>query len=348
VRPILKTPEAFIHNGSAQFGIYEKPFAEMNILDVPVFGKTGALGKKWRRLRLKEWQHWVLIHPEISVSVAVVSAKFIDVTWCAIFDRAGRQVQEASHDLFPGSVHVAKEVYDDCCRVSKKGYAIDIINLLKDSRHEIRIDIAERPGFPAVKGQLVARESLDEVSPLVAALPFASGLPFYSHKVPCPLEGQLTIGGREYHFDRTTCIALLDEHKAYYPYKTFWKWATFAYRDKGERIIGVNLTHNVIPESDKWNENAIWIGKDISLVGPARFSIPKNPMEQWRIDTEDGNVALIFTPLGLRKKDTNLLLSRSCYVMAFGHFSGRLTDKEDKSHEIKDAFGLTEDHLARW
>jgi hypothetical protein len=170
----------------------------------------------------------------------------------------------------------------------------------------------------------------------------------FTHKSACPASGVLDIGGESAEFNPDRDVGLLDYHKAYYPRNTFWRWATFATIDEKGDILGVNLTHNVIEDDKRFNENCIWHGNSISQVGPARFDIPKDPYRKWAIRTEDGAVELELNPQGLRREHVNLGLARSTYDQPYGLYSGTLVDSEGRRHTVENVFGLAEDHIAKW
>jgi hypothetical protein len=158
----------------------------------------------------------------------------------------------------------------------------------------------------------------------------------------------LEIGGEKVEITPDRDVGLLDYHKADYPRKTVWRWATFGTIDGAGKLLGVNLTHNVIEDDARWNENCIWHGNCLSLVGPARFDIPKDPMRPWAVRTEDGAVDLLLTPQGLRRERVNLGLAGSAYDQPYGLYSGTLVDSAGVTHAVEEAFGVAEDHVATW
>ncbi len=160
--------------------------------------------------------------------------------------------------------------------------------------------------------------------------------------------GALEVGGERVEFKPDRDVGLLDFHKAYYPRRTFWKWATFATIDAAGSLLGVNLTHNVIQDDTRNNENCIWHGNHLSLVGAARFDIPKDRMQPWRIRTDDAAVDLELIPQGRRREKVNLGFVKSAYDQPYGLYSGTLLDSEGVRHRVEKVFGLAEDHVSLW
>jgi hypothetical protein len=250
--------------------------------------------------------------------------------------------------LPPGRFRAPANVLDHHGKIEAGGYRVSVHNHLEQQMHRFQIEVQKKGSLPAVAGTLLLHEDPDRTQPLVAMLPLGPNRPMFTHKSACPASGVLEIGGERVKFSTDSNVGLLDYHKAYYPHNTFWRWATFGTFDADGNLLGVNLTHNVIEDDSRFNENCIWHGHAISLVGPARFNIPDNPMQAWTIRTEDGAVDLELTPQGLRRERVNLGLARSVYDQPYGLYSGTLVDSQGRRHTIERAFGVAEDHIAKW
>jgi hypothetical protein len=232
--------------------------------------------------------------------------------------------------------------------VKTGGYRVLAHNCLEQHVHRFEIEVREKGSLPPVRGTILLHEDPARTQPLVAFLPLEPNRPMFTHKSACPASGTLDVAGETVEFSPERDVGLLDYHKAYYPRNTFWKWATFATIDGTGSVLGVNLTHNVIEDDARFNENCIWHGDSLSLVGPARFDVPKDTMRPWRVRTEDGAVDLELVPQGQRRERVNFLLARSIYDQPYGLYSGTLVDSGGTKYAVKDVFGLAEDHLATW
>ena len=344
-RPLTPTPEEAVTHGQANFGVFDAPFRNLNLADC----KTGMprLGGL-RRSRLKEWQHFAIVHPDIYISIALVDAKIVCTSWLFVHDRRSGKSFEHVRKMRPGKLGFADTLWDAKTRFAAPGYEISLHNCLDHGQHRLTIKIEGDGVRPPVSGELLLHEDLEAVQPLVVMLPAGPNRPLYSHKAPLPVEGSLNIGDEKFSYVPGRDLALIDVHKAYYPRKTFWRWATFAACGKDGKILGANLTHNIVEKDDELNENAIWYGNSLSRLGPARFEVPDDPLEKWTIRTTDGRTELTLVPEGLRTEDFNMLIARSYYTQPFGKYSGFLTDDSGTRHEISDAFGVAEDHRVTW
>lgn len=343
MRSIAPAPDRAVHaDGTPEYGVFRSPLRRVNLEDV-------RFRRVLQRSRLKEWHHIALVHPEIYVSLAAVDLKYVTATWVFVHDRVSGLSFEHERKLPGRRLNLPAELWDARWALDAgRGYKLEVRNHLNRGEHKLHIEVRRDGGRAEVQARLTLREDLNRIHPLVAVLPLGKNRPVYTHKVPCPIEGTLVVGNRSYTFSPDRDLALLDVHKAYYPRKTFWRWATFATIGGDGRIRGVNLTHNVIQSDDKYNENALWDGDRLHLLGPARFEIPEDTRRPWRIRTLDDLAELEFRPLGERTEDTNLLIARSWYRQPVGLFSGVVRDGRGGEHRFEDVWGVAEDHRVTW
>jgi hypothetical protein len=342
---LMETPDRAVVEGQVQFGRFATPFRDLNLLDARC-GIPRLCGL--RQLRLKEWVHFALIHPDWYVSIAVVDAGFMATSWLHLFDRKNRKAFEHARKLPPWKFHAPTNVWNHSAEFETRGYRVFVHNHVENQVHMLQIEVGAERSLPSVSGTVMLHEDPARTQPLVAMLPLGPNRPMFTHKSACPISGALEIAGQKVEFTPNRDVGLLDYHKAYYPRQTFWRWATFATIDSTGNLLGVNLTHNVIKDDERFNENCIWHGNSLSLVGAARFDIPKDPMQTWRVRTTNGAVDLELAPQGLRHERVNLVLAASAYNQPYGLYSGTLVDSAGKKHAVENAFGIAEDHTATW
>ena len=342
---LLDTPDRAVVDGRVQFGRFSRPFRQLNLLDAQC-GIPRLCGL--RRFRLKEWVHFGLIHHDWYLSMAMVDVGFLVTSWLHLFDRRNQTAFEYTRRLLPCGFRAPPNVWNDAAEVKTPGYKVFVHNHVEQQVHRLSIEVHAEKGLPAVSGSVVLHENPAQTQPLVALLPLGPNRPMFTHKSACPASGVLKIGNENVEFTPNRDVGLLDYHKAYYPRNTFWRWATFATIDATGNLLGVNLTHNVIKNDERFNENCIWHGNSITLLGAARFEIPKGPVQPWKIRTTDGAVDLELTPQGLRREHVNFGFARTVFNQPYGLYSGTLVDSASRKHTVEKAFGVAEDHVATW
>jgi len=348
MRTLLKTPERAVDGKDISYGLFETPFRELNLVDADIFNRGRATPEWLRRFRLKEWEHIGIFHEDFFLGVAVVDVKLAGLSWCCVFDRSALVFQERQRKFLPGKVRIPPDLRQGRLDLKAGGYRIVIENKLREGHHRLMVEVPARADFPGVLADVTMWEKPDRVQPIIALLPIQEQRPFFSHKAPSFAQGEIKIGDRTHAVQPKDTIALMDFHRAFYPHRTFWEWATFAGLDRQGDLIGVNLTRNVIRRDDLYNENGLWYRNTLHPLGPAEFRIPESKGGVWYIKTRDGFVDLTFKPLGVRNETIRVGPFLSHYVQPVGLFSGKLLDGTGRIHTVEDVFGVAEDHRVTW
>lgn len=346
-RKIVQAPASLVDNGKINFGVFDAPLHNVNLADAALPGPLGPAPDWWKRFRLKKWQFFLLTHPKYSVCFIVIDLVYTSSSFVFVFDRERRKSFEHKRIKLDRKLAVPDNLYDGRCFFRESGYNVEIHNKLDEGLHTLDVRVGEKRGAPAVNVDANVLQRPGEIQPLVVSLPLGGGRGMYSNKVVCPVEGTARIGDEEITYDPARDTAVIDEHRGLYPRHTFWKWATFGVIGPDGKTLGVQLTDNLIKDQAAWNENCIYTGDTITLLGPARFDFDiRDVMKPWKLSDAEGRVRLDFAPLGVKLDRVNLGFFNMDYRQPFGRFNGALTDDRGTEYKIKDAFGVTEYHNA--
>jgi len=350
VTELMQTPARMVEGGRlAAYGRYTTPFRENNLLDLDIFGRGGKSPRWMRALRLKNWQHYGIIHPDYYLGFVVLNAGYMSTSFCFVCDRTTRRVFEHQRKGAGGAAKVAAQTWQGETNFKARGYSIDIHNRLAAGRHEIAIRIEAKGALPSVTADLVMLEDLSKMQPLTLLSPITDHRPLYTHKAPAAVEGEIRVGGRSFTLDPARDVGLLDEHHTFFSFNTNWRWATFGGRDSQGRLIALNLNDGLVSDEEKHNENCLWVDGKLSGLGAAKFDFdPADVLAPWRIRTTDGKVDLEFSPEGERKEKVNLGLIMSDFHQPFGRFRGNVIGEDGAAHKVEDYFGVAEYHRARF
>ncbi len=349
MRTIKKTPPRLVENGRVvEFGAFEEPFRELRLEEAEIFRPGVRLPPSLVRLRLKEWQHFGVIHPEHYLGMVIFDAKFMAVSFVYHFDRVSGGMAEHARQAPGGKARLAETTWRGECSFTARGYSLQVENNLEAGYHRLRMDVASRRGLPAISGEFRMLEDIGRYQPLVVVSPFSPNRPLYTHKAACPAEGRVTVGDEVIELDPGRDVCLLDEQKAFYPYRSFWKWMTFAGYAEDGRLIAANLCQNSIADDETYSENCYWIDGRIRLTGAARFGYSDaDILGPWFVKTTDGTVDVSFSPQGERAQRIHVGPLLSDFRQPFGLFRGRLGSAGEEA-EVKDLFGLCEQHITRY
>lgn len=349
MRKIVKTPPRLVEDGRVvEFGAFSEPFRELNLDQADIFGIGRRAPSSLIRFRLKEWQHFGIIHPRHYFGLVIFNAKFLAVSFVYHYDRDLGGRIEHSRQAPAGKAILSETTWKGECSFESRGYSIRIHNRVEDGYHRVEVDAADTRKLPGIRGEFRMLEDVAIYEPLVVVSPFASNRPLYTHKAACPVEGRMTVGDEVVELDPARDVCLLDEQKAFYPYRSFWKWMTFGGYAGDGRLIAANLCQNVIGNDEEYSENCYWIGGKIFLTGAARFGFSEaDILGPWFIKTTDGLVDLDFQPQGERAERIKIGPMLSDFHQPFGLFEGRL-GRGESAVEVKDLFGLCEQHVTRY
>ncbi len=343
------TPSRMVNaQGQVQFGVFDAPFRVLNLEDARVLWRGMTLPRSVVRFRLKRWQHFGLVLPDVFVGVAVVNAGFLRTSWCHVVDRVAHTQFEHKRMGPLMDARIAEALWDDHTHVQARGYRVDVHNHLTAGEHRLSLRVAPAKGKPAVQASLRCVHDLEKIRPMVVVLPVGPNQGMYSHKVALPLSGTVRVGDRVHRAEPEHSFAILDIHQAHYPRHTWWRWATFAGRDSGGRAVALNLTQNVNLDDTRLNENGLWVDGRLEHLGPARFEFDRRDvLAPWRLQTTDGAVDLTFRPEGERSENIRAGVIRSVFHQPYGTFSG-VVRHGGQELQVEDMVGVCEDHDARW
>ena len=345
-----KTPERMIMEGKvSEYGVFEDPFLEINLLDTDVEIKGRGVPRFVRDMRLKEWQHFGIVHDEYYFGMVIFDAKYMSTSFFYTYNRKTGDFFEHEKLSVLAPIRVARELWHGQCHFHHLGYLMEFDNRLDNGLHRLRVEIKEKRNRPSVLADVRFIEDLDKFEPLVVVSPVSDNRPLYTHKAACPVEGTITIGGNEIELDPAKHVGLMDVQKTFYPYDTFWKWATFGGYDEKGRLLAVNACQNFITDDEKYNENCTWVDGKITPVSAARFEFDEDDlMKPWTIQTTAGEIDLTFKPQGERVGKTNLGVLLTDFHQPFGEFEGKMIGPDGEFLDVEGMFGVCEHHLARF
>ncbi len=354
-RKLIAAPDKIVDShGVVATGVFDAPLKDVNLEDASL--STGGIPWPgwWRRMRLKEWQHVWIGGEDFYFGFAAVDGKFIKTGFSYFYDRreAGGQFVERTLESPRFQARIPSALGDSHGHLISKGFMLHIHNHLdrKDGgQHRYSLQIPAAKDEPSIMADVTLHEDLAKRQPLVVVLPFGDNAGLYSHKSIVPVNGEVGVDGRRHEITPDRFRAVLDVHKAHYPYRSFWNWTTFWGYDVEGREIGINLTDNVAIDADETNECAFWLEGRMHRLGRAVVEHPKgDTLSEWKAGTRDGQVRLRFHPEGERKGRIELALVSSKFHQPFGTYEGEVELPGGQQIKIDRAWGIAEDHKVRW
>ncbi|CAN5440025.1 hypothetical protein BH11MYX1_BH11MYX1_55990 [soil metagenome] len=338
---LLPAPPNLVDERRQHLGRFSGPPARVNLIDAAYH----HLPRPLRKLRLKEWQAVQLGGPGVFVCLALFDAKLMSLMQAKIYDRERGHKSIHEWKLRPGALTIADQLIDSTTRYADKRGSLEFRNEVGAGRITVALDLHGIGELPRVAGKVVIHT--DRGASHVASLPFAGEVGMYSHKGMFPAAGELAVGARTFTLEATDSLALLDDHKGFYPYVMRWDWVTSA-AYVGDEACGFNLTRNQCRDPETFNENCAWRGDRLGVLPAVTFAREhvRTANERWRIRDREGRVDVTFHPTVPGDVSVNAVIVHSRYRGPFGQFEGRLEPEGLAPIRIDGWFGMGEDfHL---
>ena len=328
-----------IHNGQPCFGQW---FGDIQNPDPRGYRtKNGRIfSKVIQPFREKRWQYLGLYTPDLFMGLALVHAGYVGNIFCYVFDRK-RGVLWEQERLAPlgAGIRIDRALYSGVSSYH--------------TEHE-RVRIEARNGMRIVDVRLkdknqdldVRLELNDDPNPLQIVTPTRDSDFTFTHKgAGLKANGRIRLGNHRWSI--TDERAALDFTFGFPAHHTIWQWLSAHGNTKAGKAFSINGVSPVF--HDSFHENVVWIEGEPTVLSPLIFAFDaQNPHKEWVIKTEDGSTELCFQPEGMRRQNINYRIIASRFVQPFGTLHGFCTDKDGVRHEIDQAFGVVEDHEARW
>lgn len=322
-------------DGKIAFGVISEPVAKINYLDFDLQTPLGRSYPRWARNLLFKQFFFAGVHtPALSAGVAVVDLKYVANAFCYVYDRKSGGFYEATATrlpfcarIFPGPER-RKATFEtrrlsicmdkDAVVASGKGIAMD---LRCDYAGTNPLRLCTRAGY--------------------------RGWSYTQKTAPLPVSGHIRVGDRCYELDPDTSFGVADWTAGYLRRDTFWNWAAGAGRLPDGRGFALNLSCGT--NETEATENVFWLDDTLVKLSTVRFQYTANNLgDTWRIDSSDGRLALVFTPLTSRSENINAVVVASRFTQLIGDFDGYVIDDNMQKVDIAGCPGWVEDHFARW
>lgn len=305
------------------------------------------------RFRLKEWHYASVVTGEWFLAFAVVQVGYLANLFVYWVDRSDPARLWQCEELSPlgRALEFGPSSLSGRTLWQAKGQRVAISSSCgPDGRGlwQVELDLQlQQPGHRAKPLKAALTIQGGEALALIHRLD--SGNAAYTHKECGQVcSGSLSLGTAHYAVDG---LASLDWTRSRAQRITRWRWASAMLALPDGRNVGLNLSALVYDDAAGHSrENALWLqGRRFPLRG-VEFIVPQRPeLQTWQIQSLQGDeVSLEFQPLGARRQNLSLGLVVSKFIQPYGLFNGSIRLQGHSPIRLVDAFGVVEDHYAKW
>lgn len=326
-------PACAVIAGRVRYGRYRHPIAR---IELPL----GLLG----RWRLKEWHYLSVTSERWFLAFAIAQLGYVANVFCYLVDRSDPDRARRFEAMLPlgRGVRIAESSTRGITHFGRRRQHIDV-----RAADGWKVDMRLPMGDDTLEGSFHVACADDSLALLHR---LRGDRPAYTHKAAAlPVTGRLGLGAQTLELDGA--LAASDWTRSVALRETRWKWASLAVHAADGRRVGLNLSAEVYDDDDgNSRENALWIDGSVRALGGVRFEVPRDRQkEPWRIVSHGGEALdLTFRPLGERAQHLEVGPLVTDFVQAFGLFEGSISPGGAAPIALRDAFGVVEDHWARW
>lgn len=332
-------PEKLVVDGQAIFGTFNAELPNMNLLEL-----NNAPAKKNYK-RYTEWEALELSFEDFTLLTAVYSTNPIGFAIFVFFDKKLGKVTHNWLKIVPRKkAFVADNLIDGITSLNAGKTNYNLVNNFSEGKAYAKASSKGKSGTIEFDVDLT---NLSD--PSVVSIPFDANLPLYSQKNIFSVKGHVTVNGKRYDANEKT-VAIIDDHKGYYPKLAHYDWLTTMSRQEvdGEiKTIGFNLTRNQSINQDDYNENLLWLDGTSSPLPPVYFKYDENDKSIWYVKDEHGKVDLKFVMEDTFKMVLNIGIIMIKYYLPFGKVYGKVVDINDKEYVFDGTAGIGEDKTTK-
>lgn len=329
-------PESIVdERGQAIFGTFDKEIKNLNLIDCyRPYGKR--MTRPIQDFKLTEWEATEIVTDELAIVSAIYSMGQVGFGIVVAFDRVTHDIDFWLKPATSRTLKVATNLIDTTTYIKTKAMNISVKNDMDKGKASATCAIDGK------KGNLAYCVDLNRLSPpSVVSIPFGDNMPLYTQKDFFSAQGYIEKDGKR--IDLKGAVAVIDDHKGYYPRRAHYDWLTSMGKTKhnGEDIyIAFNLTLNQSINQHDYNENLVWLQDRQIILPPVTFE--KNE-KVWRVYDQYDRVNITFEIQNTYVMTPNVGVAKVEYYLPFGVVSGYVRDDDDMKYELSGLIGIAED-----
>lgn len=337
----LIAPHSLISHGQPRFGQFSDSLSTINHADFQLhtpFGKPANFLSNW--MGFKQFQYFGGMSERFIFGCALAHLRHVGVAFVYVYDTQTQRLFSRSYRSPLGvGLLLSSNPVNGSSRFWLPG--VDIRMGYQAAPREKTLSIAL--GSSLKIDATMPEESFEPMSLCTRAA--YSGWVYANKTAGLGIHGALCFEGNTYDLAELGAMGHHDFSCGFMRRETYWNWACFSGTSGGHRL-GLNLSCGVNETS--FTENCLWLDGKLIKVNLTRFAFnQRDVMQPWHIYSDDGQVDLHFTAMGMHQERMNLGLVASNFKQVFGHFHGELRIG-GTIIAINGIPGFAEDQYAKW
>ncbi|MFP3090664.1 DUF2804 domain-containing protein [Treponema sp. TIM-1] len=330
-----------IEKGKPLQGTWVSAFNEVDLLNI--HRPFSFPFPKWMRdYRIKEWETFIINSDCFFLEAMLANMKYYRMAQVYVYDKETKKLLQFRKTIPLNGWKLPRDLYNSSIISQSYGFFFRIHNWLYADTIKIDLDIKATRKRPSFTAHLEYDLDRKKITPMAVNLPFSERRCMYAYKVLAALRGDMVFEGRHISLDPAKTLGIFGDIKGFFPYRMYSVWCTGLGFDAENRSFGFSIVENQTKETNKNNENALWVEGRLTPLPPVRITMPEGVDKEWVIQDVEGMVDLTFTPQVPRRTAFNILLTRIDHDTALGYFNGMLINSEEKKIQVRNLWGLGE------
>jgi hypothetical protein len=330
-----------LERGKPVQGTWVSAFNEVDLLNVQ--HPFSFPFPRWMRdYRIKEWETFVVNNDGFFLEAMLANMKYYRMAQVHVYDKETKELLRFRKVIPFNGWRLPRDLYNSSIISRSYGFFFRIHNWLYADTIKLDLDITATRKRPSFTAHLEYDLDRRRITPMAVNLPFAERRCMCAYKVLAPVRGDMVLGGRHISLDPAGTSGTFSDFKGFFPYRMHSVWCTGMGFDAENRRFGFSIAENQTKETNKNNENALWVEGRLTPLPPVRITMPEGVEKEWVIQDLEGMVDLTFVPRVLRRAAFNILVTKMDYHTPLGYFSGMLLDAEGKKIQVRNLWGLGE------
>lgn len=335
-------------DGTPTFGIFDDALADINSADyqllTPMGGKPSWLR---RQLACKQFEYFGGLCDKFIFGCAIADMRHMTAVFIYVFDIASKQMTSKVLKL-PLTIGASKadSPLQGRAHVKFLGTEASIEYYDQPRRKVLRVKTNN-----GIEIDAVLDEAAVNFKPMSICTSAGRRGWVYANKVAgVPVTGSLSYQGNHYNLAQENTYGHHDFSVGVMRRETFWNWACFSGELEYQgNIVAAGLNVSCGVNETSFSENALWLDGQLIPLGQAHFEYSEQqPLEPWRVATNDGALDLRFTALGAHLDRVNAGILATDFKQIFGTFEGTITLDDGHIITVSNLLGFVEDHYSKW
>lgn len=339
-----------IEDGNPLIGTWNQAFDKVDLLEIrkPYPHFMPCWLRNWR---IKEWESFNIQNENIMLNAIFCDVKLYKIAHVLFYDKKSKE-KYFFRKLMPyTSWNLPKSLANASLENHSSDFYFRIHNWLDADIIKLDMNIeAASFGWRAQLGRRtrssltahLAYKTNSQITPLAVSLGFAERRTMYAYKTFTPVQGDIVFNGQYFALKQETCSGFFCDYKGFFPYRMQAVICSAMGFDEKKRKFGFHIAENQAKETNKNNENALWVNGQLTPLPPVLITMPNGAEAEWVIQDVEGMVDLTFTPIEQNKSTVGLVITSAEFNAPFGYYNGMLVNSDGEQIQIKNLFGMGE------